>query len=254
MPMTDTVLYSKSGTVGRLVLNNPDRHNALGREQLDTIRRHLDTIASDTQLRVLVVTGTGEKTFCAGASLGELQEGSIGDEAFQAMTRQLSDLEIPTVCAMNGNVFGGGVELALSCDFRIGVEGSRMRVPAAELGLCYPLEGINRFLETLGPALTKRILVAADAFDDASMLSTGIIDYLVPQAELMAFSESFAQQIAALAPLAVQSMKGILRQAASGAIDPDYANERNRLCLESEDLQEGFNARREKRKPAFRRC
>ena len=121
--MTDTIQYNRSGHVGRLLLNDPERHNALGQEQLQAIQAHLRDIAQDDQVRVLIVTGAGDKTFCAGASLRELDAGEMRDDIFQATTTQIAELAIPTICALNGNVFGGGVELALSCDFRIGVDG-----------------------------------------------------------------------------------------------------------------------------------
>ena len=203
-------------------------------------------------MRVLILTGNGEKTFCSGASLQDLRNGQIGNNAFQAMTEQLSSLDIPTICAMNGDVYGGGVELAVSCDFRIGIEGSRMRVPAAAIGLCYPVEGIRRFTECLGPTLTKRILVGSEEFDANTLLQIGFLDHLVPRQKLDTFSNDLAQHMAGLAPLAVRSMKSILRQAAGGAIDPEFAGELSKLCLESEDLQEGFAAKSEKRSPRFK--
>jgi len=219
--------------------------------QLEAIKERLTQVEEDAQVRVLIITGTGEKTFCAGASLQELSEGQIGDDAFQKMTTRLADLAIPTICAMNGNVFGGGVELAVSCDFRIGVEGSCMRVPAAAIGLCYPLAGINRFIECLGVSLTKRILVASEEFTADNLLEIGFMDHLVLPQNLDGFATDFAEHIAGLAPLAVQSMKRILRQAAVGAIDPEVARELSTRCLTSQDLQEGFAAKREKRSPRF---
>jgi len=249
--MTDTILYSCIGHVGRLVLNNPQRHNSLGHVELHAIREHLTQVATSTQVRVLIVTGTGEKTFCAGASLQELSQAKIGDDDFQKMTAQLADLAIPTICAMNGDVFGGGVELAVSCDFRIGIEGSRMHVPAAAIGLCYPPAGINRFVECLGVNLTKRILVASEEFPAKTLLGVGFLDHLVLPQNLDAFATDFARHISGLAPLAVQSMKSILRQAAAKGIDPEVARELSTRCLASQDLQEGFAAKREKRSPRF---
>ena len=250
--MTDTILYSRTGHVGRLVLNNPQKHNSLGMEQLDGIQARLTEVAADEQVRVLVITGAGEKTFCAGASLRELGAGQISDSGFQDMTGRLAGLAIPTVCALNGNGFGGGVELALCCDFRIGIEGCRMRVPAAAIGLCYPLKGINRFVECLGVNLAKRILVASEEFDANAMLEIGFLDHLVLPGNLEEATHDLAQHIAGLAPLAVRSMKEILQQAAAGAIDFDQAQALSTLCSESEDLQEGFAAQREKRKPRFK--
>ena len=252
--MTDTILYSCTDHVGRLVLNIPQRHNSLGREQLSAIKMRLAQVAADRHIRVLIVTGSGEKTFCAGASLRELSDGRISDDAFQQMTGLFAELAIPTICAMNGDVFGGGAELAVCCDFRIGVEGSRMRVPAAAIGLCYPLAGINRFVECLGVNLTKRILVAAEEFPANTLLEIGFLHHLVSPQDLDHFVSNFARQIAGLAPLAVQSMKSILRQAAAGNINPEAARELSMLCLESQDLKEGFAAKREKRTPHFNGC
>ena len=182
--MTDTILYERKGHVGRLTLNNPERHNSLGQEELEAMQDRLTHIAADDQVRVLVVTGAGDKTFCAGASLQQLGAGQLSGDSFQQTTVQLAELPIPTICSLNGNVFGGGVELALSCDFRIGIEGTRMRVPAAAIGLCYPLSGINLFVERLGVNLAKRILVASEEFSADAMLEIGFLDHLILRAQL----------------------------------------------------------------------
>ncbi|PLW70457.1 enoyl-CoA hydratase/isomerase family protein [Pseudohalioglobus lutimaris] len=250
--MSETILYEQAGHVGLLTLNNPARHNSLGQGELEAIQAHLGKVREDANVRVLVVTGAGEKTFCAGASLGELGAGKISGDCFQATTDQLAELPIPTIASLNGNVFGGGVELALSCDFRVGVEGSRMRVPAAAIGLCYPLRGINRFVERLGVNLAKRILVASETFDAEAMLEIGFLDHLVLPAQREKTTHDLAQHIAGLAPLAVRSMKTLLQQAAAGGIDMEAAGKLSELCLASEDLQEGFSAQREKRRPLFK--
>jgi len=250
--MRKTIEYSRSGHIGRLVLNNPARHNSLGSVELQAIQHALAEVAADDQVRVLVVTGTGDKTFCAGASLNELGEGKISSDYFQSTTNKLATLAIPTICSLNGNVFGGGVELALSCDFRIGIEGTRMRVPAAAIGLCYPLEGINRFVERLGVNLAKRILVASEEFDAVAMLEIGFLDHLVLPRQLQDSTMKLADHISELAPLAVRAMKNILQQAASGSIDENSAARLSLECLESEDLQEGFAAKSEKRQPRFK--
>jgi enoyl-CoA hydratase/carnithine racemase len=249
--MTDTVLYEQTGHIGRLTLNNPARHNSLGQGELEAIQDYLGAVEMSSDVRVLIVTGAGEKTFCAGASLAELGAGKISGDCFQATTDQLAALSVPTIASLNGNVFGGGVELALSCDFRVGIEGSRMRVPAAAIGLCYPISGINRFVERLGVNLAKRILVASEEFSADAMLEIGFLDHLVLPAQRGQMTDKLAQHIAGLAPLAVKSMKQILQQAAAGGIDMDEARELSDRCSSSEDLQEGFAAQREKRQPRF---
>ncbi len=250
--MSETVLFETDGPVARLTLHNPGKHNSLGEAELGAIQNYLDQVAADSRIRVLVVTGSGDQTFCAGAALNQLGEGKISSDFFQATTDQLAALRVPTICALNGNVFGGGVELALSCDFRVGVVGSRMRVPAAQIGLCYPLSGINRFVERLGVNLAKRILVAAETFYADDMLAIGFLDRVVPASELESTYREMAANVAELAPLAVQAMKEILQRAAAGEIDPERAKLLSRQCAESEDLQEGFAAQKERRKPLFK--
>jgi enoyl-CoA hydratase/carnithine racemase len=249
--MTESILFSRSEHIAKITLNCPERHNSLGIEELHAIQTHLATASADKQLRVLLLTGAGQETFCAGASLKELGSGLIDGDTFQATTDQVAAMKIPTICALNGNVFGGGVDLALSCDFRIGIEGTRMRVPAAAIGLCYPISGINRFVERMGVNLAKRILVASEVFDADKMLEIGFLDHLVLPAQLDSFASDKASHIAVLAPLAVRAMKEILHQAAAGGIDMDSATALSRQCQDSADLQEGFAAQREKRSPKF---
>ncbi len=249
--MTETVLFEIDGAIARLTLNKPEKHNSLGEDELRAIQQHIDTVNVDTAVRVMVVTGSGDSTFCAGAALNQLGVGRISGDFFQETTDKLAALRVPSICALNGNVFGGGVELALSCDFRIGVMGSRMQVPAAQIGLCYPLAGINRFVERLGVNLAKRILVAAETFTDSDMMAIGFLDQVVASAALEQATAAMADNIAGLAPLAVQAMKQILQQAAASDTDTDAARALSQQCANSNDLQEGFAAWRERRKPNF---
>lgn len=249
--MSDTILYSREGHVGRLTLNIPDRHNALGREELVAIQERLAVVAVDQQVRALVVTGSGDKTFCAGASLQELGAGEIGGDCFRATTSQLAGMPIPTICALNGNVFGAGVELALSCDFRLGVEGSRMRVPAAAIGICYPSSGVQRVVQALGVSVARRILLAAEEFDTRMMLETGFLDYLVLPSRFADATDDLAGRISALAPLAVKAMKNTISQVLEGQIDEEQVREMAELCSGSQDFKEGITAQREKREPRF---
>lgn len=250
--MTDTILYSREGHVGRLTINIPERHNALGLEQLVGMQEQLTAVATDRQVRVLILTGAGDKTFCAGASLQELGAGEIGADCFRVTTNQLASLSIPTICALNGNVFGAGVELALSCDFRVGVEGIRLRVPAAAIGICYPPSGVQRLVQALGVNFARRILLAAEQFDARAMLEIGFLDHLVLPASFASATDDIARNMASLAPLAVRSMKNIVAQVLAGSIDEEESREMAAMCVESADFKEGLEAQREKREPRFR--
>jgi enoyl-CoA hydratase/carnithine racemase len=249
--MNEAVRYEVSGGIGTLTLNRPERHNALGAVELEAMLEAFGTLQHDEEVRVLVVTGAGDKTFCAGAALDDLNSGRITPDFFQSVMHRLAVLPIPTIARINGNVFGGGTELALSCDFRIGVEGGRLRVPAAAIGLCYPAAGIARFVEKLGANTSRRMLLAAETLEAAELQRIGFLDYLVPRDSLDERVEELALHIAGLAPLATRAMKELILQAENGAMNDDRAAELARLCEESEDLQEGFAAQREKRSPRF---
>jgi enoyl-CoA hydratase/carnithine racemase len=250
--MTDTVLYSREGHVARIVLNCPQRHNALGKEELERIAQILQKVALEDQVRVLVLTGAGDKTFCAGASLQQLGAGQLSNDSFRKVTALLAAMAVPTICALNGHVFGAGVELALSCDIRLGVEGSRLRVPAAAIGICYPPSGIQRLVEVMGVSTTRRILLAAETLDAQAMLDAGFLDHLVLPGGLEAATADLAGEIAGLAPLAVQSMKAILTQVVDDSVDEARCRELAFLCANSADLAEGLAAQKEKRSPRFR--
>lgn len=249
--MEDAVRYDVSGGVGTLVLNRPERHNALGAGELEAMLKAFETIRHDMEIRVLVVTGAGEKTFCAGAALDDLNAGRITPDYFQSVMHELAVLPVPTIARLNGNVFGGGTELALSCDFRIGVEGGRLRVPAAAIGLCYPPAGIARFVEKLGNNAPRRMLLASETLAADELLRVGFLDYLVPREQLDERTEELTLHIAGLAPLSTRAMKELILQAEAGEIDAAHAEHLAKACEESDDLQEGFAAQREKRAPRF---
>lgn len=239
------------GAVARVTLDHPERHNALTRSGLEQLHEHLQQIENDAGLRVLVVTGAGDRTFCSGASLDQVQAGAVDGEAFQAVADRLAALPIPKLAAMNGSAYGGGAELGLCCDFRYGVEGMKLRVPAASFGLCYPPAGIRRYVSRLGVDSAKRILVAAEPFEAAELLRIGYLHRVCNAAELAAVVDAMAQRLAGLAPLAVRGMLAICNAAADGSFDAGEARRWVTSCNSSTDLREGLQAALEKRAPNF---
>jgi enoyl-CoA hydratase/carnithine racemase len=237
--------------IARLTLARPAKHNALGAADVAGIRAGLAAVAAEPSVRALLLTGTGEKSFCSGASLTELAGGTMSGELFSTLTDALGGLEIPTVCALNGDAWGGGAELALCCDYRLGVAGMRLRVPASRIGLCYPVGGLQRYVERLGLDAATRILVGAEAFDDAALLSIGFLHRIFPRERLAAEAQALAGELAALAPLPVRAMKRILGQIARGSLDHAGAKAAVEACAASADLREGLAAQHEKRSPRF---
>jgi len=148
-------------------------------------------------------------------------------------------------------VYGGGTEIALCCDFRVGVVGSRMSVPAGRLGICYPATGLKRYVDTLGLAVTRRVMLAAEELDAEDMLRTGFLDRLASPEELADVVDELASHLAGHAPLAVQAMKRILRSLSAGMLGDAELGELVSRCEASDDLAEGLRARREGRAPEF---
>jgi enoyl-CoA hydratase/carnithine racemase len=238
------------GPVARLTLDHPERHNALTSSGLEQFHAHLERIEKDSELRALVVSGAGDRTFCSGASLDQVQAGAVDGASFQAVADRLAALPIPKLAAMNGSAYGGGAELGLCCDFRYGVEGMKVRVPAASFGLCYPPAGIRRYVTRLGVDTAKRILVAAETFEAAELLQMGYLHRVCPPAELPLLADQWARRLAALAPLAVRAMLAICNGAADGTLDAGQEQWVER-CNRSNDLREGLQAALEKRAPKF---
>jgi enoyl-CoA hydratase/carnithine racemase len=240
------------GPIARLTLDYPGRHNALTRGGLEQMHARLAAVEDSSGVRVLIITGAGDRTFCSGAALDEVQAGRVDGEAFQSVADRLAALPIPKVAAMNGSAYGGGVELGLCCDFRCGVEGMQIRVPAATFGLCYPPNGIRRFVARLGVNHAKRILVAAETLDSAELLHIGYLHRLCSRESLAEVVDEWAWQLAGLAPLATRAMLAIADRAAEGSLDDEFARQWVQRCNQSADLQEGLSAAIEKRAPEFR--
>jgi enoyl-CoA hydratase/carnithine racemase len=242
---------SIEGPVARLSLDHPERHNALTRSGLEQFIRHLQKIEEDPEIRVLIVTGTGDRTFSSGAALDQVQAGAVDGESFQVVADRLAALPIPKLAAMNGSAYGGGAELGLCCDFRYGVEGMKIRVPAASFGLCYPPGGIQRYVSRLGVEAAKRILVATETLETEELLRIGYLHRVCSREQLPALADEWAQKLAGLAPLAVRAMLAICNAAAEGSLDDQQARQWVQLCNHSSDLQEGLQAALEKRTPRF---
>jgi enoyl-CoA hydratase/carnithine racemase len=244
------VNLSIEGHVARIVLERPEQHNAIEAQDVARLHAHLATVRVQKDVRVLVLTGTGT-TFCAGASLPQIESGEMTGERFEALADDLARIEVPSICAMNGSAFGGGAELALCCDFRIGVTGSRVAVPAARLGLAYPLGGLRRYVATLGVGVASRLLLATEELGVEELLRVGFLHRVVPPGDLEATTRELAERLAGLAPLAVQAMKRILRDLTAGTLDEVAARALIETCASSQDCREGLRARREGRSPRF---
>jgi enoyl-CoA hydratase/carnithine racemase len=163
----------------------------------------------------------------------------------------LEDLRMPTICALNGGVYGGSTDLALACDFRIGVDTAEMFMPAARLGLHYYKSGICRYVSRLGVDNAKKLFLTADKIDAPEMLRIGYLTAMVPVAVLGEAVDRLARSLAANAPIAVRGMKRTINEIARGELDEAAADRRHRDSMRGAEIAEGIRAFAEKRSPKF---
>ena len=242
-------------------LNRPRHLNRLQAEDLETMKALFDRIEADPAIRVLVLTGTG-RAFSAGYDLNSVAdraksgvesgagEGTAGS-AFEVMVDRLEDLSVPTICRLNGGVYGGSTDLALACDFRIGVDTAEMFMPAARLGLHYYKSGMRRYVSRLGTDNAKRLFLTAEKIGAAEMLRIGYLTAMVPMASLDEEVDRLATMLAGNAPVAMRGMKRTINEIARGKLDEAAADRRAVESMRGEEIKEGVKAFAEKRPPKF---
>lgn len=239
--------------VAVITLRRPQHLNRLHGEDLVALQDHFETLRRDPAARALVLTGEG-RAFCAGFHLGELGAATgpaAGPQAFERTVDALEALPLPTVARLNGSVYGGATDLALACDFRIGVAGMELRMPAARLGLHYYPSGLRRYVTRLGVGPAKRLFLLGEAVDDTTLRAIGYLDDCVPAGELDGAVRRVVDALAAGAPLAVRGMKASLDDIAGGRAELAALRAREADCAASADLREGLAAFAERRPPRF---
>ncbi len=249
--MPETFITHFTGRRATLVLNRPERRNALREADLKPLQTAMEAAAARPETRVLVLTGAGDRAFCAGADLDEVARGEFAQASLDRLAQALEDLTIPTICAFNGGVYGGGLDLAMACDFRVGVRGMRCAVPPAKLGIHYSLAGMTRAVRRLGLQPAKRLFLAAETFDDETLLDLKFLDYLVPREAMNDTVNRLASEIESLAPLAIEAMKRTLNAIARNAVDHAAVQAEIERCFRSADFREALKARAEGRAPVF---
>ena len=237
-----------------LTINRPQKLNALNREVLGELGEALAECAQSTEIRGIIITGAGEKAFVAGADLAELgglsavelQEfSSFGQAVFQ----RLDSMGKPSLAAIHGYALGGGLELAMSCTLRIASENARMGLPEVKLGLIPGYGATQRLPRLVGPARALELLLTGETVEAAEAQRIGLVNHVVPQAELLEFSRSLLLKILANAPVAIRAVMGIA--AKGGELDLDSESIAFSLAGVTRDAQEGITAFLEKRKPVF---
>jgi enoyl-CoA hydratase/carnithine racemase len=246
--------YEAARGVARITLARPAYRNRLHNEDLERLLALFAQVDADPSIRVVVLTAevlAQRPVFSAGYHTGEFEEGKPAAN-FEEVVQALERLRPPSICALNGSVYGGATDFVLACDFAIGAEGIEMRMPAAALGLHYYASGLARYVSRLGVSVAKRAFLTAQPLDAQTLLRVGYLQELVPPAQLEARVEALAAHLKTLAPRALQDMKASLNEIARGEFDLERLRERERASAASEDFAEGRRAFAERRAPVWK--
>lgn len=242
-----------------LTLRNERKRNAVGPALLEALADAV--VAADRDgVRCLVITGAGDRAFCAGYDLDLLrdappdEQAHLPDALLQQTLQTIERAAPPVIAAINGHAYGAGAELATACDLRIASSSARLAMPPAKLGIVYDPAGLQRFVDLVGLAWTRRLFYTGDPVEAERAREIGLVDEVVPQAEVLGEAITLAERIAKNSPLAVQGMKRILsltrrRELPAAAVAEVEAL--RRASFSSPDAKEGIAAALERRTPRF---
>ncbi len=255
----ETIIYQREGSVAIVTLNRPERLNAINAKLSAELEDLVDELADDDQIRVAIITGAG-RGFCAGADIKEMADASAQQSSQRSRRRRyrffnkLEDLSKPVIAAINGPCNGGGLEIALCCDFRIASEAASFGMGEVKLGVIPAAGGTARLPRLIGPARAKEFLYFGNVIDARRAYEIGLVNKVVPVVELMSEAMRWASELAERPPLSLRMLKycvnvGMQMDLMSAL---DYESKCAEILRSTEDYREGTRAFVEKRKPVFK--
>ncbi|HLL75233.1 MAG TPA: enoyl-CoA hydratase-related protein [Pyrinomonadaceae bacterium] len=257
MSSYETLLLERRGRVAVLTINRPDKLNALNIQTRQEGAEALEELREDAEVRVVVITGAGDKSFVAGADIGEFagrtaitqRDVMTGRSLFTAV----DTFPKPVIAMINGFCLGGGCELAMSCDLRVASEKARFGQPEINLGIIPGGGGTQRLTRLVGESKAMELILTGEMIDAQTALSLGLVNRVVPHEELESKTMEMANLIAAKSPVALRMAKEAVKTAARSTLDEGLRREIDlfALCFSSRDKDEGVSAFLEKRKPEF---
>ena len=249
------VLLEKKGHIAVATINRPKALNALNSQVLEDIDQLVEQVKADDEIRALVITGSGEKAFVAGADIGEMStltkaEGEAFGKKGNDVFRKLETLPIPTIAAVNGFALGGGCELSMSCDIRLCADTAVFGQPEAGLGITPGFGGTQRLARLVGMGMAKQLIYTAKNIKADEALRIGLVNAVYLLEELMPAAEKMAETIAKNAPIAVRACKKAINEGLEAKMDDAIVIEEGLFgsCFETADQKEGMGAFLEKRK------
>lgn len=257
--MYKTLVYEKKDNIGILTINRPDKMNAISKELTTELTHFLHELEDDEELRVLVVTGAGDKAFVAGADINELvdRDSRLGRKVSrerQEVFSRIENLPVPVIAAVNGYALGGGLELALACSIRVCSDKAQFGAPEVKLGIIPGDGGTQRLPRLVGLGRAMEMILTGDFIDAQEAYRIGLVNKVVPAEKLMEVAMELAQRIASRPPLAGRYAKEAVNRSQEGESFSSFAIESylHALSCASEDKKEGVAAFLEKRKGTFK--
>jgi enoyl-CoA hydratase/carnithine racemase len=258
---TRLFLIDVDGHTAILTINRHAQRNSMSFEMWEAFPRHIKELDADPSIRVLVVTGAGDRAFASGADIAEFTSKRTGRDAaglyhrvVEGTMRSVEACSKPVIAMVNGYALGGGCELAVACDLRVAAESASFGIPSAKLGLVISFTDTNRLVDLVGPAVAKEMLMTGRRLSAREALHVGLVNQVVPDSSLRQATLDLAAAIAANAPFSIASTKAMVDQCRR---DPDLSNvdprdaDRPFACYDTEDFREGVQAFLEKRAPRF---
>ena len=251
------ILVREESSIGYITINRPDFRNALNLETLQEIEEALEAFRVNHDVRVIIFTGSGEKSFAAGADIRQLNARTMIEALQPNMTgtyRRIEEYEKPTIAAINGFALGGGLELALACDIRVAAENARFALPEVGLGIIPGGGGTQRLSRIIGVGRAKEMIFTCDQIDAQEAYRMGLANHVVPLPELMDYCMAMAKKIASKASYAVSVAKAAINTSENVDLPSGCAREQDLLGLlfATHDKKEGMTAFLERRKPNFK--
>src|ERR1700716_3328944 len=255
------ILQSVTDGVGIITFNNPAKRNAMSLDMWEGLGSALTEFRDDPNVRVVIMVGAGDKAFVSGADISQFEKTRHNAEASEEYSKRsaaqralLADYPKPTIACIGGFCLGGGMQVAMLADIRIAAENSQFGIPAAKLGIAYGYDGLKHLVSLVGPSWARLLMYTGMRIDSAEALRIGLVDRVVPDADLWNATSEIARTISCNAPLAIQAAKITIAQVLKDPDkrDMDAIKAIGTACMYSQDSREGRQAFMEKRKPKFR--
>src|ERR1041384_2573429 len=255
------ILQNVSDGIGIVTFNNPDKRNAMSLDMWEGLGQALIELRDDPDVRVVILTGAGDKAFVSGADISQFEKTRHNAEASEEYSKRsaaqralLADYPKPTIACIRGFCLGGGMQVAMLTDIRIASDNSQFGIPAAKLGIAYGYDGLKHLVSLVGPSWARLIMYTGMRIEAAEALRIGLVDRVLPGAELWDATMEIARTISGNAPLAIKAAKITIAEVLKDESkrDMDAIKAIGTACMDSEDYREGRTAFMEKRKPQFK--